>query len=124
MATALGTISGLNAQPYLRDQVNVPEAQVDFGINPYDMTFGGAKDVYQFVVHVFSNRTMTTDSQILLDALRDPQSATSIKNVLEADAGLLALVDYCQVQSVSPPATVEVGKVEYLLVTFTIEVVI
>ena len=123
LSDAVDTITGLRSAPYVPDQINPPQAVVwDTGID-YDLVLGRGADTYDFRVVVYVNRTAEVAAQKLLDTLREPSGATSLKTVVEADAGLAALVDYALVQSVSPVQVATVGQVEYLTVEFTIEIV-
>lgn len=124
MATALDGISGLRSSPYLTDQINPPQAMIDFEIPEYDLVFGRGADEYLFTVWIFDQRTSERSSQIRLDTWRDPSSASSLKQVLETNAGLLAVCDYARVKSASVPRAVQVGATDYLVVEFQVEVVI
>ena len=123
LSDAVDGITGLRSAPYVPDQINPPQAVVwDTGID-YDLVLGRGADTYDFRVVVYVNRTAEVAAQKLLDTLREPTGSTSLKTVVEADAGLAALVDYAQVKSVSPVQVATVGQVEYLTVEFAIEIV-
>lgn len=128
LSDAVDSIAGLRCAPYVPDQINPPQAVVwDTGID-YDLVLGRGADVYDFRVIVYVNRTAETAGQKLLDTLREPTGATSVKTVVEADATLASKVDYAQVKSVSPVQVASVGaalvgQVEYLTIEFTVEIV-
>ena len=123
LSDAVDTITGLRSAPYVPDQINPPQAVVwDTGVD-YDVVMGRGADEYNFTVRVYVNRTAETAAQKLLDTLREPSGATSLKTVVEADAGLAAVVDYARVRRASPVELVTVGAVDYLSVEFEIEVV-
>lgn len=123
LSDAVDTITGIRSAPYMPDQINPPQAVVwDTGID-YDMVMGRGADEYRFTVRVYVNRTAETAAQKLLDTLREPSGATSLKTVVEADSGLAAVVDYARVRRASPVELVTVGAVDYLSVEFEVEVV-
>jgi hypothetical protein len=126
METALRTIDGLNVVPYLSDQINPPQVQIDFEIPNYHMVAGDSpKAPYQFAVWAYFGRTNERSAQVLMDTLRDPNDTGSIKYVFEHDATLAAAVDYADVQSVSAPGIFQhPGGTEYLFIKFEIEVVL
>ena len=123
LSDAVDSISGLRCAPYMPDQINPPQAVIwDTGVD-YDLVMGRGGDVWNFTVNVYVNRTAERAAQVLLDTLREPTGATSLKTVVEADAGLAAVVDYARVRSATPVQVVQVGTVDYLLTEFLVEVV-
>lgn len=123
LSDAVDTITGIRSAPYLPDQINPPQAVVwDTGVD-YDVVMGRGADEYNFTVRVYVNRTAETAAQKLLDTLREPTGATSLKTVVEADSGLAAVVDYARVRRAGPVDLVTVGSVDYLSVEFEVEVV-
>jgi len=121
MGTALSTISGLNVSAYMTDIIKPPQAMID--LHPdYDLVFSGSKDTYHYVVQVYTQRDNEKSAQILLDTLRDPNDTSSVKYVFENNATLAAAVDYAWVKRCSPVEVVLVGTVEYLRITFEVEV--
>lgn len=106
----------LHATPYWRDSVNAPEAMFDFEAD-YDEVMGRGADRYRFTVTVFAQRTDTEAGQIFLDALRDPDSSVSVKQVLEGYewAGEL---QYLNVERASRIQATKVGEADYLTVDF------
>lgn len=123
MAGALRTITGLRASEYLTESVQPPHAMFDYEIEP-DLVFAQGADVYKFTVTVFCDRTAERPSQVFLDTLRDPSSATGVKRVLEDNATLASVVDYVRVTRIGMVEIIPVGGVEYLAVKFDAEVVL
>lgn len=123
LSDAVDSISGLRAVPYMPDNLNPPQAVVwDTGVD-YDLVLGRGADEWNFTVNVYVSRTAELAGQKLLDTLREPSGATSLKTVVEADSGLAALVDYARVRSASPIVIATVNDTPYLSVEFTVEIV-
>ena len=123
LSDAVDSIDGIRCAPYVPDNINPPMAVVwDTGVD-YDLTLGRGADEWSYKVVLYVSRTAEVAAQKLLDTLREPTGATSLKTVVEANAGLAALVDYAAVRSVSPVEVVTVGQLEYLGVEWTIEIV-
>ncbi len=122
MVTALQTISGLRATAYITESIHPPIAMLDYEA-VYDLTFGRGADVYNFKVKVFSQRTGEKQSQVFLDTLRDPTNTAGVKQTLEDNAALQALVDYVAVRRVGFVEPVDIGQEKYLTVEFDVEVV-
>lgn len=126
LSDAVDSITGLRCAPYMPDQINPGaggQAVVwDTGVD-YDMVMGRGGDEWNFTVNVYVGRTAERAAQILLDTLREPSGATSLKTVVEADSGLAAVVDYVRVRSASPIQLATVGGIDYLMVEFVTEIV-
>lgn len=122
-ADALRTITGLNADGYLEDMVRPPHAMVDCSID-YDMTMARGADTYQFVVLVYGQRQNAEQTQKFFDKLRDPSDTESLKQVLEGDANLAALVQYVRVRTVGRPQVVTSATADYLMIEAEVEVCI
>lgn len=125
MGTALRTITvnsrPLYATPYITDKVIPPHAMIECEID-YDLTFGRTGDLYRFTVMVFAQRDSEREGQRYLDGLRDPSSTSSIKQTLETNATLDAVVEYARVVRAGRPAIASVGNVDYLMIEFEVEV--
>ncbi len=119
---ALAEACGIRATAYITDSVNTPVAVVALNEVDYDVVMGRGADQWNYTVTVYTSRTDETRAQKYLDDLREPTGATSLKTLIEADAGLAELVDYVVVRSASPVQAQPVGQVTYLLVEFTVEV--
>lgn len=123
LSDAVDTIAGLRSAPYMPDQINPPQAIVwDTGVD-YDLVMGREADTYHFLVNVYVSRTSERAAAVLLDTLREPLGATSLKTVVEADNALKALVGYAWVRSASTLEPTSVNGTDYLMVQFTIEAV-
>lgn len=123
MVTALQTISGLRASAYVTETINPPMALIDYEAN-YDLTFGRGAHTFMFKVKVFAQRTGEKQSQVFLDTLRDPTNTAGVKQTLEDNAALAALVDYVAVRRVGFVEPVDIGQAQYLTVEFDVEVVL
>lgn len=123
LSDAVDGITGIRCAPYVPDQIQPPMAVVwDAGVD-YDLVLGRGADEWTFTVAVYVSRTADKAAQKLLDTLREPTGATSLKTVVEANAGLAAVVDYARVRKASPLQVVTVGAIEYLAVEFDVEIV-
>lgn len=125
LAAALDGMPNLRCpSAYMTDQVNPPQAMIDHEVN-YDLTFARGADVHTFHVMVFDLRTSERATQIRFDTLMDGSlTTTSIKFVVENNAGVAAECDYARVLSATRPQVATIGVVDYLLVDFTLEVVL
>lgn len=125
LATCLNNVEGLRCNPdgLLRDQVNPPEAMIDFEVD-YDLTFARGADVYRFFVMVFDQRKSERAAQLRLRGWRDGSSTSSLKYVIENDTGVAAQCDYTRVVTASRPTVVTVGTVDYLMIELSLEVVL
>lgn len=119
---ALAEACGIRATAYITDSVNTPVAVVSLNEVNYDVVMGRGADDWQYTVTVYTSRTDETRAQKYLDDLREPTGSKSLKTLIEADAGIAALVDYVVVKSASPVRAQQVGASQYLLVEFTVEV--
>jgi hypothetical protein len=126
MAEALQTISSdgitLKATAYVTDQITPPQAMFDYELDPH-YVFGDDKGGYLFTVWVFLNRGSEVASQKFLDVLRDPTNTESVPYVLENNAGLAAVVDFCKVVKCGRVEVSAGQNAEYLMVPFDVEVV-
>jgi hypothetical protein len=110
--------------PYPTKRLNPPHALVvddDDEVN-YDLVFARGADAYNFVVQVYGQFTDDQSTQALFDDLADP-GETGLKYAVENDTTLAALIDYAVVRSASGTGVVTIGGTEYLLKSFTVEVV-
>lgn len=123
MADALDSIDGIRSFPYMTDDIVPPVALFDFEIDP-DMTFANGSHLYTFTITVWTSRNDNRASQKLLDLLRDPSSATGVKQTLQESAGLQAVVDDLRVTSIGVVNISNAGTSEYLTVDFEVEVIV
>ncbi len=97
LKNALATISGLNVYSEFPAVLNLPAAVVTPRPNnpiDYDLTAGGTKYVYHFVIDLMVIKNSIEEAQQNIDTYLEPTGATSIKAVVEAatlgtDAGTL-----------------------------------
>lgn len=122
LANAVDGMTGLRATAYIVDSVATPQAVVSLNAIDYDLVMGRGADIYNYTVRVYTQRSSDRAAQLLLDTLREPTGATSLKTVVEADSSLAALIDYVRVTNASEVQTTTVGAVDYLFVEFTLEV--
>jgi hypothetical protein len=118
LATAIATIDGLQAEPYVRDIADVPVAMVGGPDNTeFDKTFGRGHDDYEFGVIVFTSRVDDISGQTLLDSYLDPYGPSSIKAAIEASVltggSLVGVVDDLRVERTQEYGAHEVGGVTY-----------
>jgi hypothetical protein len=127
IAAAVETIDGLRAVSYVADQVNPPVAHVyRKGPIVYDEVQHGpgeyAADTLTFGVQVYASRTSDRVGQDLLDGYAEQTGDTSIKETVESDAALTALVDWALVTDVGPVEVVTIGAIDYYREDFTVQV--
>ena len=126
IADALKTIPKVRPVAYITDGAEVPSggiyAELAMGEISYDIVMGRGADLYTFTVRCAVQRVDEIRGQALLDTLREPSGATSVKTVLEADETLGGLVDYVHVKAASADQVITVGQLTYLGVEFTVEV--
>jgi hypothetical protein len=124
LAEAAEGITGLTVSAYVTDQVVGPQATVARQQIDYDLTLGGTKHTYGFVVSVYVARSAFEAWQAFLDELAEYTGATSMRAALEADdVATAAGADYVWVKSAAPITERTVGAVTYLIEDFEIEVV-
>lgn len=126
MADACSSLSGWRAYPYIRDSIAPPEIQIASGTTDYDLVFGRGADIWNYRLIAYVSRQSERSGQLMLDELRAPSGAGSLKTVLEADTALAALIDYVVVKQASEVREVTTGTpqnpLRYLLIEFTVEV--
>lgn len=127
MATALDGISGLSCSPYLTDSLAVPaggaQAMIDVS-GPARLVFADGGFGWTFTITVFAQRNDERSSQVYLDGLRDVSLSTSIKETIENDSALGALVSYGTVGPSSETRVIQIAGATYLVVEFPVEVVL
>lgn len=122
LAAAVDTISGLRCPDgYIRGKVNPPEAMIDYEVN-YDLTFARGADSYLFKIKVFDELTSERAAQARLDTWRDGNDTASIKYVIENYS--TGAYDYARVVSATDITVATVAGVDYLMVSFDVEVVL
>lgn len=120
---ALASACRIRATAYITDSVNTPVAVVSLNDVNYDIVMGRGGDEWQYTIAVYASRTNEKAAQKYLDDLREPTGDTSLKTLVEGDAGLAELVDYARVRTASPVRAAAVGQAQYLFVEFAVEIV-
>lgn len=111
LATAIDTISGLQGEAYVRDNPDVPVAQVSGPDNgEYDQTFGRGHDDWEFGVILLVQRTSDEEGQELLDSYLDPFGPSSVKQAIEADPTLGGVVEDLRVVRTQEYGAVEMSN--------------
>lgn len=125
IADALRDGCELNASAYQTSRIRPPHAQISYRVD-YDLTMARGADEYIVTVSVWTARDNEEQSQKLLDRLADPNELGSVKTVLEADEGVLAVVDYFRVRNAGDLSVSVAGtpEVQYLTRDFECEVAI
>lgn len=123
LAAAVDSIAGLRCPDgYIRNSVNAPEAMIDYSVE-YDLVFARGADSYTFNIKVFDKMTDERSAQIRFDRLRDGNDTGSIKYAVENYS--TAAYDYARVTASPDPISVAtVGGVDYLMISFDVEVVL
>lgn len=122
LAAAVDSIDGLRCPDgYIRNSVNPPEAMVDYTVR-YDMTFARGADGHEFKIKVFDKMTDERSAQKRFDRLRDGNDTASIKYAVDNYATVA--YDYARVTEASDITVATVAGVDYLMVEWTVEVVL
>lgn len=128
LATAAATVSGLRANGYMPDNIQVPMAVVL--PTPFDprLVEAGTKTEHEYEMVLFTARAPGEASQKLLDSYCELSGATSVIAAIAASTGLNGAnggtyADYAQVTEVSGLEITPNNGVEYLTRKLTIEVV-
>lgn len=123
LAQVLGDIDDVRCNPngYMSDQVNPPEALIDYEVNGA-ITFNRGAVEHLFHVMLFHGRTSERAAQKFYDRHRDPQDASSLWRAIEDHDYTHA--HYARVTNASQVQAIQVGSTQYLMVDFTVEVVL
>lgn len=114
LQAAVATITGLQAEKYVRDVASVPVAMVGGPETQYDKTFGRGHDDHTFPIMVFASRASDVDGQAQLDSYLDPFGDLSIKAAIEADSTLGGVVDDLRVVETRDYGPHDINGVTYL----------
>lgn len=122
VAAGLETISGLRVAPYWPDRVNPPQAVVAWPEEiTYDATMARGSDRFETTVTVLVGRADVRSARDVLAAYADGTGASSVKAALEAyDADSYHSL---RVTRADFPGAIPVGGVDYLAVTFTLDII-
>jgi hypothetical protein len=121
-AAAVDALSTVRCAAYV-GPVNPPCAFVMRRERDPRMVMDAGKANYPFAIVVFASRANDRSAQVTLDALFEQSGSGSIKQALESDSTLGALVDYGQVTRIGGEEIAEVSGVEYVTTTVDFEVV-
>lgn len=121
--TRLKTISGLRTASYVPDQVNPPQAVVDFpGDIDYHKTFIHGKFEFEPTVIVLISKTVDRVGVSSLSDFASPTGTNSIHAAIETDPTLGGIVDYCNVLHFRRLNQEEVAGLGYFGGVFTLQV--
>jgi hypothetical protein len=125
LADAVATISGVTADPYQRDTVTAPAAQVLRREMDPRLVLGASKQAYAFTVRLFVRRGAEDTAQAQLDEFCAMSGVSSVRAAIEDEDSWPspAIVDYAQVVLVGETEVQDVAGVQYLTVDFEVEVV-
>lgn len=122
LAAAVDSISNLRCPDgYIRGRITPPEAMIDYEVS-YDLTFARGADSFTFKVKVFDTMTDERSTQARMDVWRDGSDTQSVKYVIENYA--TAAYDYARVTDATDISVATVGGVDYLTISFDVEVVL
>lgn len=92
LASALSSISGLNAQAYPLSIRTPPCAEVVRGPIQYDQAMGGGVHTWTFLIRCFVASVTDIGAQQQLDAYLSAEGSKSIKAAVETDTSLGGIV--------------------------------
>jgi hypothetical protein len=124
LALSVNGLEGIRSKQRVTDQVNAKQATVyrkawtydDVQHGPYET---GASTL-RFGVVLYAPRAAERASQDWLDDLAEPAGDTSLKQYMESDATLAALVDFVVVTDIDEVKVVAYENTEYLSEEFTV----
>lgn len=93
IATALKTIPGMQASPYVLGNITPPSAYVLRGPVAYDQAMEGGTHTWTFVVRAFVASVTDIGAAARLDEFLAPSGTRSIKAAIEDDPTLGGVVD-------------------------------
>lgn len=124
ISTNLQTIQGLRVVAYVPDQVNPPQAVVDFPNDiDYHAAFAHGKFTFEPTVTVLVSQAMDRVGNAALAAYASPTGANSIHTAIESDRTLGATVDDCIVLGFRRMTTEEFNGLGYYGGIFTLRVI-
>lgn len=116
------TLHSTKATAYFTDQANVPQAMVLSGEISYDDSMDPT-NLYEYTVSVYATREPKPGQQYL-DECAEPSGGLSIKEAIEEDERLAALVHYAVVRRALPVRQETIGETLYLARDFEVQVVV
>lgn len=99
IATALRSIPGLQASPYVLGNATPPFAHVLRGTVLYDQAMDGGTHTWTMRVRAYVALVTDIGSQTLLDEFLSPEGTRSVKAAIEVDTTLGGVVDDLHVTS-------------------------
>ena len=122
--TSLETIPGLRTSEYVPDQLNPPQAVVDFpGEIVYHGTFAHGKYVFEPTITILVSRTVDRIGTAALAAYASPSGTNSIHLAIEADQTLGGVVDNCVVLNFRRLGQQEIDALQFFGGLFTLRVI-
>ena len=123
LANVIGQVPGLQAQSFVSDVVNAPEAQIF--LRPFDprYTFGDQTRRYTLGVRVFVPRTDPRSAQLTLWGFMEPSGSTSVRARIEDSGAWSVEVDYAEVTNVGQPFELVLEQGVFWCVDFDVDVV-
>jgi hypothetical protein len=119
----LATISGLRVFDYQPDSLVPPAAVVGWPDIDFDFVMGRGADSFDFPIRIYVGKASDRASNDKLEGYLNPDGATSVKAAVEADKTLGAVADTTRVRAASGVAVFTIGGVDFLGVTFQVEVI-
>lgn len=121
LVEVINGVEGLSCSEFLKDGVNPPDVLVDYELGPAVSFAHGA---YQYTFHagIVYGRHDPTSAQLEADRHKDPQDTTGLFRVLCDRAWTSA--DYVLPTGATGLQQVTISGTDYLLVDFTLEVVL
>jgi hypothetical protein len=110
----LATISDLRVYDNVLGQVEPPAAVIRLDTIQYDTTMADGSHDPTFIVLVLVSLANERTAQDKLDSYLEPESATSIRNAIDADPTLGGAVDYATATQVRAYGLVNYADVGYL----------
>lgn len=120
IANALAARTGLHVSPHMSTTINPPQAMIDYRV-AYDTDMGPGGDTFTWLVYVFMPASSERSSSTILDELRDPNSTTGVKQLLEGNAGLRAVVNDVQVKNAGEIDVFAANDAAYLFCQFEVD---
>lgn len=119
----LSTISGLRLTDYVPDQVNPPQAVVDFPgeLDPHG-TFKGGLLTLEATVTVLVSKTVDRAGTAALAAYASSTGTNSIQAAIEADPTLGGVVDSCYVRGFRRLNQQEIDEITFFGGVFTLPI--
>ena len=116
-------VCGIPTYAYEADVITVPSLYVSRLEYDPRFVFSQAKAPLRFLIIGYFNRTPTETSLRLIDTLSEYTGDGSLTAAVQSSSNWGPTVDYASVTSVGRAEVVQIAGIEYLSVTFEVEVV-